>query len=158
MPTLTPLSEPATVPPAVGSATSQPTRPPLVTGLSATITPRPTNPPATIAQAALTKSSSALSAATQLPGSVRASETPQPNSVSRVALTTEATGTPALVAAVAAPSDIPAGVREAVRVTEQPAAPMSSSSGSSAVLLLLSGALGLIGLIAILWIIRRRTS
>ena len=56
MPTSTPPSIPATAAPAMGSATVQPTRPPLVTGPSATITPRPTNQPATTIPAAPTQS------------------------------------------------------------------------------------------------------
>ena len=157
IPTSTPLSIPATAAPATGSATVQPTLTPLVTGLAATITPRPTDQPVTTTPGALTRSPTASSATNPLPGSVRASETPQPTSVSSAPLTTKATSTPAAVAAVAAPSDTPAGVQAAIRVTES-ATSVAGSPGSSIALLLLSGALGLVGFIAVLWIIRRRPS
>ena len=157
MPASTPQSLPVTAVPTIGRATVPPTLSPPVIGLSATITPRPANPLVTTTSSAPTQDSAASSVTEPLPGSAGAVETPQPTSASSALPTTESISTPAAIAAVASPSGTSAGVQAAIRVTEQSAAAVSSSTGSATALLALSGALGIIGIVAVLLVMRRRS-
>jgi hypothetical protein len=152
MPTSAPQSLPVTVAPTGGSATTQPTLPPPGTGLAATITPRPTDQPAATAPSAPTQGSPASSATEPPPSGAQAAETPQPTSISSVPPATEAASTSA-----ATPAGTSAGVQAAMQVTEQPAAPISSSTESATTLLALSGALGLAGIVIVLLVVRRRS-
>ena len=147
----------ATVTPVTHSTTAPLTSTPPITAQAATITPRPTNQPATTTPGALSQSPPASAAINPLPGGIRAAETPQLTPQLSAPLAVEAIRTQAAVAAVATPAATSAGIRAAIQVTEQPAAPTAHTQGSATVLLALSGVLGIVGIVILLLVVRRHS-